>query len=432
MWQFFQEINGLSKEGESNLKNVAIILGLFLFGCAPTSTSDSNVSKGLSEEELKERNNECALYNSFAAGNYQNRDYDSAVENYKYMVDIGCSECACLGGGQDAEYIYAYFGRSYIELGKLDSAIYIFKQGLKYLEDDEALLENAQWTAGKLGNLEEQIYYLDKWLALDESNLKVLNKFSEVYKENELFDDQIQILNMILKINPSNKSANAEKKAAFQALGKDELDVDKERWNADPSNVQYGKDYVKGLLDRDRNEEVVQVCNELLVYDKYDTQILKYLGDAHLNLYNEDLAIEAYESIANIDKADYLNAIELSRLYINKEDFEIAFKWAESAVQFSGGKGVALNQRAEVYFSIAESCSSESLTFWDKIVFEIAWEDYSEAAKSGYARAKSRADFLYENNITTSSDWFMTSETGDELMPKGDCYSWINRSIKRK
>ena len=90
------------------MKNVAIILGLFLFGCAPTSTSDSNVSRGLSEEELKERNNECALYNSFAAGNYQNRDYDSAVENYKYMVDIGCSECACLGGGQDAEYIYGY------------------------------------------------------------------------------------------------------------------------------------------------------------------------------------------------------------------------------------------------------------------------------------------------------------------------------------
>ena len=41
-------------------------------------------------------------------------------------------------------------------------------------------------------------------------------------------------------------------------------------------------------------------------------------------------------------------------------------------------------------------------------------------------------DFLYENNITTASDWFMTSETGDELIPKGECYSWINRSVKRK
>jgi len=426
-------ISGLRREGENSLKALCFIIGIFIFGCAPNNTGESSSSRGLSEQELDERNDECALYNSFAAGNMQNRDYTSAIDNYRYMVEIGCGDCKCLGSqGEDAEYIYPYFGRSYIESNKLDSAIYIFKQGLKYLKDDETLLENAQWTAGKLGNLEEQIYYLDKWLALDESNLKVLNKFSEVYKKNKMFNEQVEILNMILRVSPTDKSANAEKKAAFQALGKDELDVDKERWNADPSNLQYGKDYLKGLLDRDRSEEAVLVCNELIVYDKYDTQVLKYLGDAYLDLYKEDLAIETYESIANIDKSDYLNSIELSKLYINKENFELSLRWAEQAVQFSGKKGIALNQRAEVYFSLAEFCSSESLTFWDKLVFEIAWQDYSEAAKSGYGRAKGRADFLYENNITMASDWFMTSETADELIPKGECYSWINRSVKRK
>ena len=160
---------------------------------------------------------------------------------------------------------------------------------------------------------------------------------------------------------------------------------------------------------------------------------MKYLGDAQLNLYNEDLAIEAYESIANIDKTDYANSIELSKLYINKEEFEIALQWSEKAVQFSGGKGIALNQRAEVYFSLAESCSGASLDFWDKLVFEIAWQDYSEAAQSGYSRAKGRADFLEENNISTSGDWFMSSENGDEIIPdKKECYSWVKRSIKRK
>ena len=111
---------------------------------------------------------------------------------------------------------------------------------------------------------------------------------------------------MILKIDPINQSANAEKKAAFKALGKDELDVDKERWNANQSNTQYGKEYAKRLSDIGRNEEVVEVCNTLLIYDKYDTQTLKYLGDAYCCLYNEDLAIEAYESISNIDKKSVL------------------------------------------------------------------------------------------------------------------------------
>ena len=53
-----------------------------------------------------------------------------------------------------------------------------------------------------------------------------------------------------------------------------------------------------------------------------------------------------------------------------------------------------------------------------------------KAAKAGYLRAKSRTDFLEENNITKGDDWFM--EKGDELTPEGECYSWVKRSIKRK
>ena len=87
-----------------------------------------------------------------------------------------------------------------------------------------------------------------------------------------MFEEQVMILDKILKIDSGNKSANAEKKAAFKALGKDELDVDKERCNADQSNTQYGKEYARRLLDIGRNEEVVEVCNILLIYDKYDTQ----------------------------------------------------------------------------------------------------------------------------------------------------------------
>ena len=422
----------MRKEGENKLRILSIML-ILIVSCAPNNSQGDNSSQSMTPEEIEVRNNECALYNSFAAGNMQNRDFESVVENYMYMIEIGCDRCGCLGvNGEDAEYIYSYFGRAYIDLGQLDKAMNVFKQGLKQLKNDPVLLENAQCVAGKLGNLEEQIYYLDQWLAIDESNLKVLNQFSKVYKENQMFEEQVEILNMILKIDPANKIANGDKKVAFRELGKDELDVDKERWNSNKSNTQYGKEYARRLLDNSRNEEVVEVCNTLLVYDKYDPQIWKYLGDAHLNLYNEDLALEAYESISNIDKSDYLNAIEISKLYINKEDYEIAFKWAERAVEFSGSKGVALNQRAEVYFSAAESCSLESLSFSDKLVFELAWQDYVLAANAGYIKAKTRANFLEENNITTSGDWFMTSEKGDEVTPKGECYSWIQKSIKRK
>ena len=50
-----------------------------------------------------------------------------------------------------------------------------------------------------------------------------------------MFDEQINILDIWLKYDSSNKKASAEKKAAFEALGKDISDVDKERWESEPS-----------------------------------------------------------------------------------------------------------------------------------------------------------------------------------------------------
>ena len=90
-----------------------------------------------------------------------------------------------------------------------------------------------------------------------------------------MFEEQIDILNLWLKVNPSDKNANAEKKAAFAALGKDEVDVDRERWEADPSNVKYGIDYAKGLLNALlKDAKAVEVCQSLLVYDKFNTTVL--------------------------------------------------------------------------------------------------------------------------------------------------------------
>ena len=89
-------------------------------------------------------------------------------------------------------------------------------------------------------------------------------------------------------------------------------------------------------------------------------------------------------------------------------------------------------QRAEVYFSIAESCSSDPLQFWDKVVYEISWKNYVLAVDRGYRQAKSRVDFLAENYITTSADWFMRPDGENQVSPQGDCYSWIEETVERK
>ena len=120
--------------------------------------------------------------------------------------------------------------------------------------------------------------------------------------------------------NPS-KNANAEKKAAFAALGKDESDVDRERWESETSNIQYGLDYIRSLQDAGNIEKIIEVCKELLVYEKYNTTILRSLGDAYLNLYKEDEALNIYNTLAKVDPTNYDVAIDISKILVNKEKF---------------------------------------------------------------------------------------------------------------
>ena len=117
---------------------------------------------------------------------------------------------------------------------------------------------------------------------------------------------------------------------------------------------------------------------------------------------------------------------------MGKEQFKDALIWSEKAISISANKAETYYQRAEVFFSIAESCSKNPIQFWDKVVYEISWRDYQTAFNKGYKQAKARQDFLKENYITTPADWFMRPDGEMEVKPQGDCYDWINKTIERK
>jgi len=394
-----------------------------IIGCVPptvgTPTADVEVFKDLEDCEP------CSLLLNFASSNYQNQDWRGAVNNYNQLLKCNC-------GKLDPENTYKYMAYSYQQLSLFDSAGYIFKQGLKYTPEDINLLKMAGENSGRIQNYDDQIYYFDKILSIEENNLEVLELLSNVYRDQGMFEEQIMVLNIWLKYEPTSKNANAEKKAAFSALGKDESDVDRERWESETSNIQYGLDYIRSLKDSGDTEKIIEVCNELMTYDKYNTLVLRNLGDAYLNLYKEEDALNIYEDLAKVDPTDYNVAIDISKILVNKEEFQEALKWADKAVNISGKQGGAIYQRAEVYFSVAESCSGDPLTFWDKVVYEISWGDYKTSSNKGYSQAKSRRDFVGDNFITTTADWFMRPEDEQEVTPQGECYIWINKSVERK
>ena len=165
-------------------KNLTIGLIIIFFGCVPPT--DESPSVDIVFNENLEDCEPCELLLNFASTNYQNSDWRSAVDNYTQLLECNC-------GKLDPENTFKYMAYSYQQLGLLDSASYIFSQGLKYTPDDTELLKMAGKNAGKYGRIDDQIYYFDKILILEEDNLEVLELLSDVYRIQDMLEEQIII-----------------------------------------------------------------------------------------------------------------------------------------------------------------------------------------------------------------------------------------------
>ena len=294
---------------------LALGIIVILFSCVPPT--DEYASSDTVIYKKSEDCEPCALLLNFASSNYQNSDWRSAVNNYTQLLNCNC-------GNLDPENTFKYMAYFYQQLGLVDSASYIFDQGLKYTPDDTELLKMAGENAGKSGRIDDQIYYFDKILIIDENNLEVLELLNDVYRNQNMFNEQINIIDIWLKYDSNNKKANAEKKVAFVAIGKDISDVDKERWESDPSNIQYGIDYIIALKNAGNNNKIIEVSNELLIYDRFNRFVLLNLAESYLNLYREDDALDTYYLLIKVDPTNYKVALDISEILTSKEQFKDA------------------------------------------------------------------------------------------------------------
>ena len=74
-------------------------------------------------------------------------------------------------------------------------------------------------------------------------------------KKNERYDDQIFILEQILKVDQGNEIAQSELAMAFENSGRDPLDVYRKRYEDNPENLSYGLDYADRLMQAESYQD---------------------------------------------------------------------------------------------------------------------------------------------------------------------------------
>ena len=97
-------------------------------------------------------------------------------------------------------------------------------------------------------------------------------------------------------------------------------------------------------------------------------------------------------------------------------------------------------QRAEVLVALVETNIGEDIDFCDRLVYDLAWNDYNLSYSNGYLNAKVYRDQL-DDFVTTKGDWFLNAENARQISPssqdciklkKSDCYKWLERKVESK
>ena len=188
--------------------------------------------------------------------------------------------------------------------------------------------------------------------------------------------------------------------------------------------MQYGVFYLKALKEQEDWYNIIDYANEMLFYDNSNINILEMKAEAQETEFEYTEAISTYERLYDIT-SDFKYAINISKILVEDSNFKDAFKWAKEAVLSAEsnpnqeGKGEAVFQKAEVLFYLGRSCQDQSISFWDKIVYEIALKDYKKAYEFKNYNAQLRVNELEKDNyyITTTSDWAQYASGVNEVCP---------------
>jgi len=393
------------------------------------------------DDNIKGRNANCELFEQFASNNEATNDWRESINQ---RLDMIC--CKCYKKDLEKQLkIYEYLGRSYAEEGILDSAVWAFKEGIKK-DNNKLLIELVAWALGKQikkgdkSKIEEQIYYLETLLEFDSEDIKILERMSNIYKNNGFFEEQIEVLNRWIKIDPSNTKAISDKRDAYNNLGKDVSEVDKERWEKEPTNLVYGISYIESLQKKSNYEKSIEICEELLVFYSESKRLLKLTAQSHIENFDDNKAVKIYLQLNDLDPTDTKVMLELSKLYVNLEEFDKAYLWSDNAVKSGNLRGKAYFQRAEVLKQLVDYYRSDDLDFCDQLIYDLATIDYQFAYDNRQLNAKIYKNHLKEL-VTTVGDWFLLGDKFDKFSPgskeceirkKSDCYKFINREVTAK
>ncbi len=403
------------------------VASVFITMCTPPEQSDADADFAEQARLDSIREVRCPRVFSSAAEFYKNRDWAATVRAYDELTELGCDQ-------DDPKEVYLYYAIAYEYMGKYDSSEIVLLKGLTFLPDNVELRKRLAYSYDKQGKSNLRMDELDRLTFLSPEDLEIKIELAKLYGEEERFDDQIAVLNAIIKINPTNEGAQSDLARAYELSGRDPLDVYKKRFDNNPDNISYGLDYAEKLLSGDRPDDAAKVLKQVVAADPSSKVAYRKLAEAYDKDDRLADAAKTYERLFRLDPRDFRVAVKIVDVYIEEQDYKSAFDWADKAVIISG-EGEALGAKGNVYYKAFQACRTGEISVDDRVVATLAFNLFSDAEENGFSRYSRSKDWLKENEVLFGKpQWFMMDATVKNrgyVKAGSSCYSWVSERLDK-
>ena len=402
---------------------------MIISGCASqtgsTSEELSAAEKARLDSLAKVADRQCKIYLSTAFEYFKNKDYVGSLRNYSKMVNSGCTETY-------GDRVWVFLGNSYRELDMPDSAMWAFNKGLADEPGNISLRENVAFMFQLSGDNDMVIAEYETIADLDSTNVARWRKLHDLYFRVADYEKDLIVLKKIIKLDPEDIMAKNDLVTVVKLLGEDPTELLEERYLNNPDNPDFLLEYANTIFETADYEKAIPLYEKLLSLAPDHFLALDRIATSYKNLDDTDKALSSLKRLLKLRPGDKTVLYDITDLYKQAGDLKTAYSWANKTISAKPKDGRGFYMRGLVLEAVSNQCQNERgakvPSIYDKLVFEVALDDVKKSVALGYFAAGNRIQFL-EQQAPSKGDIFMHPE---KFEPKGDCYKWIKRKVKRK
>jgi len=370
------------------------------------------------------------VYN-FGFEYYKNKSYQEALP-YLWRVFLQDST-------RYARNAVRFIARMYFDQGIVDSTLIICYRGLEKFDNIITLHYYAGILQNKLGrsrcaipHYEAQVLDNEKEFESKSGDQNFITSYTEnlrtlaflYYKTND--ENAIELQQRVVELNPTDAEASntlAQYSDYFFGKGAG-LDAYRQAYLNDPTNLDLALKYGEVAAQSDTVEHALKPLSEV-ISKAPGRRVYVLRAGVYENLGRYRNAIEDYRQALNLSANDHELMLKIAVNYRLIEDFKSAQFWVNRALQAQPGNGLAFITMGELYEAAVSYCLKQKgsrTTYEDKLVYELAYNEYKKAQNDPAFRARARTKMSYvEPLIPSTEDRFMNK--GKKI--ESDCYSWI-------